>query len=462
MSARIMVVDDEPTIRESLQGLFEDEGYLVSCAASGEEAVARFRKQPVDCILLDIWMPGIDGLETMSRILPIDPNVPIIIMSGHATIDTAVRATRQGAFDFVEKPLSSDRLLILLRNALEKRKLERENVDLKQNIHQKTRHELIGQSSAIKDIRKLIRRVAITDTTVLILGEHGTGKAVAAYQIHLQSKRSEGAFVELNTASIPEAQMDSELFGHEKGAFPGALHAQRGRFESAHEGSLFFDEIRELSLSTQAKVLRAMQERHIQRLGNPTPIPANIRIISASSHEPEKLLHEGRLRDDFYYRLNVVTIHLPALRERIEDLPLLVETLATEQSQLLSGDPVHFSESAITMMQNYPWAGNIRELRNYIERCHILRPGVEMTPENMLPLDASSAPVHPTTQSRGDSSFSSSFHNARESFERSYLLHYLEQNDWNISRTATSIGMERSQLHRKIKSFGLSTPEKKE
>ncbi len=462
MSARIMVVDDEPAIRESLQGLFEDEGYLVSCAASGEEAVARFRKQPVDCILLDIWMPGIDGLETMSRILLIDPNVPIIIMSGHATIDTAVRATRQGAFDFVEKPLSSDRLLILLRNALEKRKLEQENVDLKQNIHQQTRHELIGQSSAIKHIRKLIRRVAITDAAVLILGEHGTGKAVAAYQIHLQSKRSEGAFVELNTASIPEAQMDSELFGHEKGAFPGALHAQRGRFESAHEGSLFFDEIRELSLGTQAKVLRAMQERNIQRLGNPTPIPANVRIISASSHEPEKLLREGKLRDDFYYRLNVVTIHLPALRERIEDLPLLVETLATEQSQLLGGDPVHFSENAITLMQDYPWVGNIRELRNYIERCHILQPGIEVTPENMLPLDASSASVHPTTQSHDSNSFSSSFHNARELFERSYLLHYLDQNDWNISRTATSIGMERSQLHRKIKSFGLNTPEKRE
>jgi len=461
MSAQIMVVDDEQAIRESLQGLFEDEGYLVSSAASGEEAVARFRKQPVDCILLDIWMPGIDGLETMSRILQIDANVPIIIMSGHATIDTAVRATRQGAFDFVEKPLSSDRLLILLRNALEKRKLEKENVDLKQNIQQQTRHELIGHSSTIEDIKKLIRRVAITDAAVLILGEHGTGKAVAAHQIHLQSKRSGAAFVEINTASIPESQMDSELFGHEKGAFPGALHSQRGRFESAHEGSLFFDEISELSLSTQAKVLRAIQERKIQRLGNPTAVPANTRIISASSYEPEKLLHEGKLRDDFYYRLNVVTIHLPALRERIDDLPLLVETLASEQAQLLGGDPVHFSESAIALMQGYPWAGNIRELRNYIERCHILQPGIEVTPENMLPLDASSASVHQTTQSHDSNSFSSSFHNARESFERSYLLHYLDQNDWNISRTASAIGMERSQLHRKIKSFELNTAEKK-
>ena len=461
MSAQIMVVDDEQAIRESLKGLFEDEGYLVSSAASGEEAVARFRKQPVDCILLDIWMPGIDGLETMSRILQIDANVPIIIMSGHATIDTAVRATRQGAFDFVEKPLSSDRLLILLRNALEKRKLEQENVDLKQNIQQQTRHELIGQSRAIEDIRKLIRRVATTDAAVLILGEHGTGKAVAAHQIHLQSNRSEAAFVEINTASIPESQMDSELFGHEKGAFPGALHAQRGRFESAHDGSLFFDEVSELSLSIQAKVLRAMQERKIQRLGNPTPVPANIRIISASSRDPEKLLHEGKLRDDFYYRLNVVTMHLPALRDRIEDLPLLVETLAVEQSQLLGGDPVLFSEGSISLMQGYPWAGNIRELRNYIERCHILQPGIEITPENMLPLDASSTPVQPATQNHDNSSFSHSFHNARESFERSYLLHYLDQNDWNISRTSAAIGMERSQLHRKIKSFGLNTAEKK-
>jgi len=458
MSAQIMVVDDEQAIRESLQGLFEDEGYLVSCAPSGEEAVARFRKQPADCILLDIWMPGIDGLETMNRILQIDDSVPIIMMSGHATIDTAVRATRQGAFDFIEKPLSSDRLLIVLRNALEKRKLKQENVGLKQDIQQQTRHQLVGQSNAIKEAKKLIKRVAATDAAVLILGEHGTGKAVAAQQIHLQSKRSDAAFIELNTASIPEAQMDSELFGHEKGAFPGALHAQRGRFEAANEGTLFLDEISELSLGIQAKTLKTMQEKKIRRLGNPKPVMANTRIIGASSHEPDKLLSEGKLREDFYYRLNVVTIHLPSLRDRIEDLPILVETLATEQAQLLGGDPVRFSQSAMICMQTYPWAGNVRELRNHIERCHILQPGIEITSEIMPSLD--SATAQQNTPLHNNSAFTRSYHNAREAFERSYLLHYLEQNEWNVSRTATEIGMERSQLHRKIKTFGLNAPEK--
>jgi len=461
MSVQIMVVDDEQAIRESLQGLFEDEGYLVSCAASGEEAVARFRKQPADIVLLDIWMPGIDGLETMNRIFQMDKSVPVIMMSGHATIDTAVRATRQGAFDFVEKPLSSDRLLILLRNALQKRKLEQENVDLKQNIQLQNHHQLIGKSSAIEEVRKLIKRIAVTDAAVLLLGEHGTGKAVVAQQIHQQSRRAANPFIELNTASIPESQMDSELFGHEKGAFPGALHPQRGRFEIANEGTIFFDEIGELSLSVQAKILKSMQEKRINRLGNPKPISANIRIIGASAYEPERLLQESRLREDFYYRLNVVTIHLPPLRERIEDLPLLVESLAAEQAQLLGGEPVHFSESAIALMQAYRWAGNTRELRNFIERCHILQPGVEITPETMPALDPALASPQQNSQSSDGSVFTHS-HDAREAFERSYLLHYLEQNEWNISRTAAAIGMERSQLHRKIKSFGLNAPEKRE
>jgi len=256
MSARIMIVDDEQAIRESLQGLFEDEDYLVSLAPSGEEAVARFRKQPVDCVLLDIWMPGIDGLETMLRLHQLDDELPIIIMSGHATIDTAVRATRQGAFDFVEKPLSSEKLLVLVRNALEKRKLTRENTELKQNIQQQSRHELMGASEAIGKVRALIQRVAMTDTPVLLLGEHGTGKAVAARMLHQQSKRAGAPFMDVNIASIPDGKIDSELFGHEKGAFPGALHTQRGRFEAAHGGSLFLDEIVELSLSAQAKILR--------------------------------------------------------------------------------------------------------------------------------------------------------------------------------------------------------------
>ncbi len=458
MSARIMIVDDEQAIRESLQGLFEDEDYIVSLAPSGEEAVARFRKQPVDCVLLDIWMPGIDGLETMLRLHQLDDALPIIIMSGHATIDTAVRATRQGAFDFVEKPLSSEKLLVLVRNALEKRKLTRENIDLKQNIQQQSRHELMGDSEAIRKVRELIQRVAVTDTPVLLLGEHGTGKAVAARILHQQSKRSGGPFMDINIASIPDGKMDSELFGHEKGAFPGALHTQRGRFEAGHGGSLFLDEIGELNLSAQAKILRAMQERRIQRLGNPANMPANVRILGATSSKPESMLKQGVLREDFYYRLNVITIQLPSLRNRIEDLPLLTETLALEQAALLGGDAVQFAESAQTIMANYAWAGNVRELRNYIERCHILLPGEVITVENMPPLDTakqiSNKPNTVVTDDEGRN-----FNHAREHFERRYLLRYLDKHGWNISHTAADIGMERSQLHRKIKHFSLTQTE---
>ncbi|HXH65290.1 MAG TPA: sigma-54 dependent transcriptional regulator [Mariprofundaceae bacterium] len=459
MNARVMIVDDERPIRESLQGLLEDEGYAVVCAASGEEAVARFRKQPVDCIVLDIWMPGIDGLETMNRLRQMDDDVPVIVMSGHATIDTAVRATRQGAYDFLEKPLSSERLLILLRNAVEKRRLELENVDLKQNMQMQSRQELIGVGTAIQGVRALLKRVAPTDTPVLLLGEHGTGKRVAARLLHAWSRRAEGAFIEVNTASIPEPRMESELFGHEKGAFTGALHTQRGRFEMAHHGSLYFDEVCELGLGTQAKVLRALQERTIQRLGNPSPLPADVRLIAASARDLDRELREEHLREDFYYRLNVVTVRMPPLRERIEDLPAIMDVLAAEQARILGGVAVRFSQEVIAIMQAYPWSGNLRELRNYIERCHILMPGEEITPENMLALDPFRQPSQPAAARGFD--FSGNFHHARDHFERSFLLHHLERNDWNISRTAADIGMERSQLHRKIRAFGLTQSARK-
>ncbi len=445
---RIMIVDDEEAIRDSLQGLFEDEDYHVDCAASGEEAVARFRKQPVDCLLLDIWMPGIDGLETLARLKLLDANVPVIMMSGHATIDTAVRATRQGAFDFVEKPLSSDRLLILVRNALEKRKLALENSELKQQTVSVELRELIGESNAIQEVRELIRQVAATDAPVLILGEHGTGKAVAAHLLHRHSKRSEASFVAINTAGIPESRMDSELFGHEKGAFPGALHSQRGRFEIANGGSLFFDELTDLNPSAQAKVLRVLQEKSVQRLGGSEAVDVSVRLIAASSCDLEQAIREGRLREDIYYRLNVVTIHMPTLRERPGDIPMLIEVLANEQASLLSGDPVIFSDDAMALLQACRWGGNVRELRNYIERCHILHQGKEINAMDMPPLDQGGI------QGSG-ADISVNYHSAREAFERSYLLYHLNKNDWNVSRTAEDIGMERSQLHRKIKSFGL-------
>jgi len=463
MTSRIMIVDDEQAIRESLQGLFEDEGYLVVCAASGEEAIARLRKQAVDCVLLDIWMPGIDGLETLSRIHQLDDSLPVIMMSGHATIDTAVRATRQGAFDFVEKPVSFDRLAILARNAVEKRRLEQENVDLKrQDILRLSQQELIGDSKVIAEVRMLIGRVALSESPVLILGEHGTGKAVAARLLHAFSRRKNNPFVEVNMASVPANRFDSELFGHEKGAFAGALHSQRGRFEMAHQGSLFFDEVTELSLSTQAKVLRVIQDRSVQRLGNPTALPCNVRLIAASAHDLEKALASDLLREDFYYRLNVVSIRMPALRERQGDLPLLVETLAREQARGLGGEPVQFTPAVVAELASYRWPGNVRELRNYIERCHILMPGEEMNSDNMLPPDQGGAQRQTAGHAVvvGDMPEADSFHEAREIFERQFLLQQLEKHEWNISRTAADIGMERSQLHRKIKSFGLMPPQK--
>jgi len=461
MTARIMIVDDEQPIRDSLQGLFEDEDYLVVCAASGEEAIARLRKQPVDCILLDIWMPGIDGLETLSRIHQMDANLPVIMMSGHATIDTAVRATRQGAFDFVEKPVSFDRLMILARNAVQKRRLEQENSDLKrQDLSHRSQQELIGNSHVIREAINLINRVALSDSPVLILGEHGTGKAVAARMLHAASKRRDNPFIEVNTASIPAGRMDSELFGHEKGAFTGALHAQRGLFETAHQGVLFFDEVTELNLAAQAKVLQVLHQRTVQRLGSPAPSPCNVRLIAASSRDLEQALREEKLREDFYYRLNIVSIRMPSLRERLDDLEQLVQSLADEQAKELGGDPVRFDHDVISRLKSYPWPGNVRELRNYIERCHILMPGEQMTVPNMLPPDQSST-QQPYAQSGSahaagtEQTNTDSFHDAREAFERNFLLQHLNNHEWNISRTATEIGMERSQLHRKIKSFGL-------
>jgi len=449
MNGHIMIVDDEEAIRDALRGLFEDEGYRVECAATGEEAVARFRRHAVDCVLLDIWMPGIDGLETLARLRGMDADVPVIMMSGHATIDTAVKATRQGAFDFLEKPLSSDRLLILVRNAVEKRRLANENRELKLDALPRSRQELIGESKAIAEARELIEQVACADAPVLILGEHGTGKAVAARMLHRRSRRAGGPFVAVHTASIPDARMDSELFGHEKGAFPGALRAQRGRFEAAQGGSIYFEELTDLSLAAQAKVLRVLSECAIQRLGGSAMIPVDVRVMAASSRQPEAAMRDGLLREDFYYRMNVATIRLPALRERVEDIPLLAEALAGEQAAALGGEPVRFTPAAMARMQAYGWPGNVRELRNYVERCHILRPGGKVDADDMPPLDMGAG-------FGANVPLTNSFHVAREAFERGYLLYHLKRNGWNVSRTAGEIGMERSQLHRKIRHYGLS------
>jgi two-component system nitrogen regulation response regulator NtrX len=459
MTVQILIVDDEQPIRESLSGLFEDEGYLVSTAASGEEAVVRFRKSPADCVFLDIWMPGIDGLETMSRIKQINPDVPIIMMSGHATIDTAVRATKQGAFDFIEKPFSLDKLLILLRNAVDKRRLERENLDLKFES-KKDCPQFMGNSKAVSSIRKRIDKIKTSDATVLLFGEYGTGKSIAARILHEESSRNHAPFVSFSATDSVGSGVEEDIFGYEKGAFAGALQAQRGRLEAAHLGTIFFEEIAAIPLDVQSKLLRVMQEHRLQRMGNPAKIACDVRIIIGTLLSKETLLKEQKILKELYAHLNVVSIEMPTLQERNEDIPMLLEMFANEQSVHLGGDPVNFSEEVIEALKGYDWPGNVRELRNYIERCHMLSSGQTMTLRTMLPLDAASQQAPKYSAVPDDSVLLNGFHDARKRFECSYIVHHLDKNDWNISKTATDIGMERSQLHRKIKSHDLTPPSK--
>jgi len=452
MNERILIVDDEQAIRSALQGLFEDEEYVVTTAASGEEAIAKLRKALVDCVLLDIWMPGIDGLETLNRIQQIHADIPVIMMSGHATIDTAVRATRQGAFDFLEKPLSSDKLLCQVRNAIEKRRLQQENSNLRASDCQRN-VELVGNHPTIVEVRKMVAQVAATHSPVLLLGPHGSGKTLAARMIHQQSDRREAALVEVNTAAIAEGQFEPLMFGCEKGALPTALHHQRGYFETAQGGTLYFDEIGELSRTAQASLLEVMQKRLFQRIGSGARERLDVRFIAGSSLNVNLLQREG-LREDLFYRFNVISILLPSLQTRREDIPLLVETLSAQvAAELGSREMVRFDADALAKLVAHPWPGNIRELRNYIERCQILHAGECLTASKMPTINIGGLELQTDRKVWPDGK--ASFADAKEAFEGAFLRRYLDENDWNISRTAAAIGVERSQLHRKMKALDI-------
>jgi len=459
MTIQILIVDDEQPIRESLSGLFEDEGFLVRTAASGEEAVARFRKSPADCVFLDIWMPGIDGLETMSRLKQINPDVPVIMMSGHATIDTAVRATKQGAFDFIEKPFSLEKLLIVLRNAVEKRRLELENSDLKFET-KKDIPQLIGDSKAIVSVGKQLEKYQATEQHMILQGEHGTGKSVAARILHEGSSRNAGSFVTFSCVDTPNNKIEAELFGYERGAFSGALQSKRGKLETAHHGTLFIEEISDIPLKVQEKILQVMKEKRLQRIGNPSYIACDIRVVLSTQYEKETLLQEEKLLKDLYSQLHPGIIVLPALRDRTEDIVPLLNMLLAEKVARLGGSPVVLSEEVLQVLKGYSWPGNVRELRNYVERCQILCPGKTLTLETMLPLDLDVQQAMSFSSVPDDTVLLDGFHDARKRFECSYIMHHLDKNDWNISKTAADIGMERSQLHRKIKSHDLTPPNK--
>ncbi len=448
----ILVVDDERSILESLRDILEDEGYEVKCVETGEEALRLLEEEPPDLVLLDVWLPGMDGLEVLSRIRKRYPALPVVIISGHGTIEMAVKAVKLGAFDFLEKPLSYDRVVVSVENALRFKALEEENIRLRARLREPG---LTGESRAIREVRELIARVAPTDATVLIQGESGVGKEVAARLLHRLSHRAKGPFVEVNCAAIPETLIESELFGHEKGAFTGATQARKGKFDQAHRGTLFLDEVGDMSLSAQAKVLRVLQEKRFERVGGDRPIQVDVRIIAATNKDLRREIEAGRFREDLYYRLNVVPIVIPPLRERPEDIPLLVEEFLDELARHSGLGRKVLSPEVLEVLQRYPWPGNVRELKNLIERLVIISPGEEIT-LNDLPPEFREYAQKKTPEEVPPWFASQSFKEARELFEREFLRRKLEEFGGNITRMAEAIGLRRSYLHRKLKALGLS------
>jgi two-component system nitrogen regulation response regulator NtrX len=442
---RILIVDDEQGIRRSLAGLLADESYETVIASDGDAALAAVREQVPDLVLLDIAMPGRDGLAVLEEMRQAWPRLPVIMMSGHGTIETAVRATQLGAFDFIEKPLSAEKLLLTLRHALERASLERENRELRAKSIRA--HEILGSSPPIQRVKEQIQVAGPTNGWVLITGENGTGKEMVAKQLHVHSKRASGPFVEVNCAAIPEELIESELFGHEKGAFTGAIAQKRGRFELAHGGTIFLDEIGDMSLRTQAKILRILQEHEFERVGGTETLSVDVRVIAATNKSLEKEIQDGRFREDLYYRLNVIPFHVPPLRERREDIPVLVKAFAEEFCVESGARPKVVTGRAMALLQAYNWPGNVRELRNLIERLVLMTPGPRIRAQD-LPEELRSG-TRPTEMA------GATLDDARHEFERRFLLARLEENGWNVSRTAEAIGLARESLSRKMRSYKL-------
>jgi len=444
----LLVVDDEPNIRSSLEGILRDEGYHASSVGSAEEALNRVRQTPPDLVLLDILLPGMDGIAALEEMKRLSPDLPVLMISGHGSIETAVRATKLGAYDFIEKPLSLERVLLAVRHALDQVRLEKENLQLRQSLQK--RYEIIGKSAAIREIQQMIHSVAPTNGRVLIRGESGTGKELVARAIHQGSLRKERPFVEVNCAAIPEDLIESELFGHEKGAFTGATARRRGKFELADGGTLFLDEVADMSLRTQAKVLRVLEEQRFERVGGVDAIVVDVRVLAASNKDLEQEIRAGRLREDLYYRLNVVPLYVPPLRERKQDIALLVDHFLSEFSREYGRREKKVSGEAMELLANYSWPGNVRELKNLIERLIIM-----VGSQTISCADIKSSLRPASFTEGGDALKEDTLRSAREQFEKEYILEGLRANNWNISRTAEKLGIERSNLHRKLKAYGI-------
>jgi two-component system, NtrC family, nitrogen regulation response regulator NtrX len=449
---KILIVDDESSIQQSLKGILDDEGYNTLVAGSGEDCLELLRKRAQDVVLLDIWLPGIDGLETLQKIRELDNAPEVIMISGHGTIETAVRATKLGAYDFLEKPLSIDKTLILIKNAIDSRNLRHENRDLKKQLQFKS--VIAGDSIPMKALRQQIGLMAPTNGRVLIYGESGTGKELVAHAIHAESLRQDEMFVEVNCAAIPEDLIESELFGHLKGSLPGTAVDKEGKFQRADGGTLFLDEVGDMSLKTQSKVLRTLDEQRFTPVGSDEAITVDARVIASTNKDLEEEISRGNFREDLFYRLNVIPFFVPPLRERKEDIPLLARHFLKEFASAYGRRPREITDDAIDTLTRYAWPGNVRELRNVIERIVIMNPTISRFERKHLP-----PLVYRDGTRRAAGTEFATLHQARDAYERDYILKKLDENHGNVSRTAEVLGLERSHLYRKMKSLGIAVKE---
>jgi two-component system, NtrC family, nitrogen regulation response regulator NtrX len=456
MKPRILVIDDEAAIRDSMKMILEYEGYEFVGAANGQEGLTLVEKASPDMVFLDIKMPGMDGMEVLGRIKSTNETLPVVIVSGHATIDTAVEATKKGAFDFIEKPLSRDRIDVTVRNALDQSRLKDENRSLKQALE--SRYQLIGESPALRHVMDAVRRAAPTNATVLIQGESGVGKELVARMIHRNSLRSRERFIQVNCAAIPDDLIESELFGHEKGSFTGATEKQIGKFEQADRGTIFLDEIGDMSLKTQAKVLRVLQEGEVERLGSAKTIKVDVRVIAATNKALEEEIEQGHFREDLYFRLAVIPVSVPPLRERAEDIPALVKHFADVFSREHNVRTKRVSPAALDVLRRHRWKGNIRELRNTLERLVIMTAGDEIGVADLPESLRVDRPVTTADNSRSTDASAGAggtLREFKEVAERKFLVDKLRENGWNISKTAEVIGTPRSNLYKKLEQYNI-------
>jgi len=454
MKPRILVIDDEAAIRDSMRMILEYEGYEFLGAATGEEGIALAEREAVDLVFLDIKMPGMDGLEVLGRLKAASQTLPVVMISGHGTVATAVDATKRGAFDFIEKPLATERILLTIRNAVNFSKIEVENRSLTEAVDGRTL--MVGASPLLRDIVESVRRAAPTSATVLIRGESGVGKELVARMIHRNSLRARERFVQVNCAAIPDDLIESELFGHEKGSFTGATEKQVGKFELADRGTIFLDEVGDMSMKTQAKVLRVLQEGEVERLGSSRTLKVDVRVIAATNKDLEKEIERGSFREDLYFRLSVIPIFVPALRERSEDVPLLVRHFADLFMRENNFRPKRFTPDAVAALQRYRWKGNVRELRNTIERVIIMTPrDVISEPDLPESVRGEGGPV--ASDDRTDRA--GTLREFKESAEKAFLLDKLRDNGWNISKTAEAIGTPRSNLYKKLEQYNIRQDE---